>query len=90
MSERIKQIYVRVTPQEKNRIEANAKKCGLSISEYIRQRSIGFVPREVPPRTYYELCRRLERVMDDPGCSDLIPSVLDDLRAAVILPGRDL
>lgn len=89
MNERTKQIYVRVTPQEKKRIAANAKKCGLSVSEYIRQRSLGFAPREIPPQVYYSLCNKLDEAAEHPGC-EMIPAVLEELRAAVILPGRDL
>ena len=90
MEERTTQIFVRVTPQEKKRIAANAKKCGLSVSEYIRQRSLGFAPREVPPKVYYEMCGKLEKAMERPEYSHLIPVVLGELRAAVLFPGRDL
>ena len=89
MNERVKQIYVRVTPKEKLRIQNNAKRCGLSVSEYIRQRSLGFAPKSIPPGTYYELCTKLGEAIDSPGGKD-IPEVLKELREAVILPGRDL
>ena len=35
MSEKNKSIYLRVTPQEKEKIRRLAKKCGLSLSEYL-------------------------------------------------------
>ena len=90
MNERVKQIYVRVTPQEKKRIASNARKCGLSISEYIRQRSLGFVPREVPPQAYYDMCDMLENAMTEPGGSEMIPGILNELRETILLPGRDM
>ena len=89
MNEKSKQIYVRVTPQEKKRIAANAEKCKLSVSEYIRQRCLGFTPRETPPEVYYTLCEKLDEASEHPG-GEMIPAVLEELRAAVILPGRDL
>ena len=89
MNEKTKQMHARVTPQEKKRIAANAKKCGLSVSEFIRQRSLGFAPRETPPEVYYTLCEKLDEATEHPG-GEMIPAVLDELRAAVILPGRDL
>ena len=89
MDEKSKQIYVRVTPQEKKRIAANAKKCGLSVSEYIRQRCLGFTPREIPPQVYYTLCEKLDEASEHPG-GEMIPAVLEELRAAVILPRRDM
>ena len=88
MNERTKQIYVRVTPQEKKRIAVNAKECGLSVSEYIRQRSLGFAPREIPPQVYYSLCDKLDALSGHPG-GEALPAILEELRAAVILPGRD-
>ena len=88
-NERTKQIDVRVTPREKKRIASNARKCGLSVSEYIRQRCLGFVPRAVPPQVYYTLCEKLDEASEHPG-GEMIPAVLEELRAAVILPGRDM
>ena len=41
-------INLRVTPQEKERIERFAKKCRLSVSEYLRQLANGYAPRELP------------------------------------------
>ena len=89
MNEKSKQIYVRVTPQEKKRIASNAKKCGLSVSEYIRQRCLGFAPRAVSPQVYYTLCEKLDEASEHPG-GEMVPAVLEELRAAVILPGRDI
>ena len=42
-------IAVRVTAKEKERIQAKARKCGLSTTEYIKQRALGYEPRAVPP-----------------------------------------
>ena len=44
---RNKSIYVRVTQKEKVKITANANKCGLSLSEYIRQVCLGYEPKEI-------------------------------------------
>jgi len=41
MRQRTYGINIRVTLQEKNRIERHAKKCGLTISEYLRQLAKG-------------------------------------------------
>lgn len=37
-------INIRVTEQEKNRIEKYAKKCKLSVSEYLRQLANNYEP----------------------------------------------
>ena len=44
---RNKSIYVRVTQREKERINTKATKCGLSLSEYIRQVCLGYEPKEI-------------------------------------------
>ena len=44
---RNKSIYVRVTRREKEKINAKANKCGLSLSEYIRQVCLGYEPKEI-------------------------------------------
>ena len=81
MKERTQSIYTRTTPAEKQQIERTAKKCGLSVSEYVRQRCLGYAPREIPPDTYYDLYRQVG--------GDAILSLLDDMRKELILPGRD-
>ena len=88
MKERTQSIYTRITPAEKQQIERTAKKCGLSVSEYVRKRCLGYAPREVPPDTYYDLYRELNEARRQVG-GDAILSLLDDMRKELILPGRD-
>ncbi len=88
MKEKSSSIYTRVTPTEKQRIERTAKKCGLSVSEYIRQRCLGYAPRETPPDAYYELCRKLDYIREL-GNGDAILALLDEMRKELFLPGRD-
>ena len=90
MNDKTKQIHARVTPQEKKRIAVNAKKCGLSVSEYIRQRCLGFAPREVPPQAYYDMCSMLEEALVFPEGEKMIPGILKELRETILLPGRDI
>jgi hypothetical protein len=88
VKEKSSSIYTRVTPTEKQRIERTAKKCGLSVSEYIRQRCLGYAPRETPPDAYYELCRKLDYIREL-GNGDAILALLDEMRKELFLPGRD-
>ena len=82
-------INLRVTPQEKDRIEFFARKCGLSVSEYLRQLANGYAPRELPT----ELIKDLQRMANE---SDLygycefqrmVEAKLNNLILAC-LPGR--
>lgn len=88
MKEKTKSIYVRVTQAEKEQIRHRAGKCGLSVCEYIRQRCLGYAPREIPPETYYALCRKLDGLRR-PGTDAAILAVLDELRETLVEPGRD-
>ena len=88
MTERSNSIYTRVTPQEKQKITDKARKCGLTLSEYIRQRCLGYAPREVPPNIYYDLCAKLDEARNS-GNDAAVLDVLDKLREIVIQPGRD-
>ena len=89
MKARTQSIYTRTTPAEKQQIERTAKKCGLSVSEYVRQRCLGYAPREVPPDTYYELYRELNEARKH-GNDAAILDLMDVLRKELILPGRDV
>ena len=45
-------INIRVTVTEKKKVTMLAKKCGLSLSEYLRQRALGYEPSGHRPRRY--------------------------------------
>ena len=59
MKERINSIYVRVTEKEKQRIKNKADKCGLTISEYLRKRALGYSPKALLPESFYEFSSKL-------------------------------
>ena len=81
-------LAVRVSPAEKERISRKAARCGISVSEYIRQCCLGYEPRAIPPDAFYELCDKLDaaRTADN---SAAVLEVLDELRDTLISPGRD-
>lgn len=61
MRKRSSTIQLRVTPQEKKRIERNARRCEMTLSNYLRQRAVGYAPRVLPREEilllHQELCR---------------------------------
>lgn len=63
-------LYTRVTPLEKRKIERLAGKCGLSQSEYLRKRALGFVPKEVPPGVFFDFCGKLDELCN--LCADKV------------------
>ena len=54
-------INIRVTAGEKKRIERNAKKCKLSVSEYLRQTALGIEPKELPSEEIIQSVLRLQK-----------------------------
>ena len=66
-----KGIYFHVSEQEKNKIAANAKTCGLRQSEYLRQRALGYEPKPALPGDFYAFTERLDKLID----KDISPKV---------------
>lgn len=57
-----KNVFIRVNENEKNLIERNAKECGLSVSEYLRQRALGYMPRVVLPEVFFSFSDKLDEL----------------------------
>ena len=51
-------INVRVTVTEKKKVTMLAQKCGLSLSEYLRQRALGYEPGGHPPTEVFDMRRK--------------------------------
>jgi len=60
-------INVRVTVTEKKRVTMLAKKCGLSLSEYLRQRALGYEPGEHPPTEVFDVLDKIDEMAE--SCS---------------------
>lgn len=56
-------INIRVTPVEKKKIECNARKCRLSVSEYLRQIAMKVEPKELPAKEIEESFLRINEVI---------------------------
>ena len=84
-------IAVRVTAKEKERIQAKARKCGLSTTEYVKQRALGYEPRGVPPNVLFVLLEKLGELSDktnSPELDEEIRSLLQQIAAVLLLPER--
>ena len=85
-------IVARVTKKEKERISSIAKKCGLSTTEYIRQRALGFEPRSVPPDTLFAFCEKLDALIEPPFSTDVNAAalaLLKDISGTLIAPRKE-
>lgn len=84
-------IAVRVTAKEKGKIQSKARKCGLSTTEYVKQRSLGYEPRAVPPDALFaclEKLGELESKTNSPELDEEINAVLKQIAAEFLLPGK--
>mgnify|MGYP002261614897 FL=1 len=84
-------IAVRVTAIEKEKIQAKARKCGLSTTEYVKQRALGYEPREVPPGALFACLERLGELADkasSPELDEEIYLALKQITAKFLLPGK--
>ena len=57
-------INIRVTEGEKRRMESAAKKCGISLSAYLRKLGLGKEVQAISPPSFYEAYRELTRLRD--------------------------
>lgn len=65
-------IVARVTKKEKDRITDLAKRCGLTTTEYLRQRALGYEPKSVSPDALFHFCERLDALIEQPFSADWI------------------
>ena len=87
-------IELRVTQSEKKKIARLAESCGLSQSEYVRQRTLGYAPRTVQPDVFFDfyhtLCRLCDEVADkvSPETERKLLEVVDEIQHRLLLPEK--
>lgn len=86
-------LSLRVTKKQRDRIYAAAKKCGITPSEYIRQRALGGEPKAMLPDVYFICCEKLDRLTKAPYAryvNDAALAVLtemkDNLTGKAVIP----
>ena len=94
MNDKKARIELRVTQSEKKKIARLAESCGLSQSEYIRQRTLGYAPRTVLPDVFFQfyqmLCRLCDEVADKvtPDTERKLLEVVDEIQRQLLLPEK--
>ncbi len=84
-------IAVRVTAKEKERIQATARKCGLSTTEYMKQRALGYEPQGIPPNVLFALLEKLGELSgktSSPELDEEIRNLLQQIASALLLPEK--
>ena len=85
-------ISVRLSEKKKQTIQAKAKECGLSASEYVKQRALGYEPRTVPPNALFVLLEKIGNLESKSTSAELnaeIEKLLKEITAVLLLPGRE-
>ena len=92
MKEQKSHIDLRVSPEEKQKIDYIAAKCGLTTSEYLRQRALGFAPRTIPPESFWRFCEVAGELMEkgiSPEVNDALMQLIHDTAEDILVPGKD-
>ena len=85
-------IAFRLKQKEKQIITAKAKKCGLSTTEYVKQRALGYEPKAVLPDALFKLLEKIGSLEDKSSSPELdskIEALLKEISNTLLLPGKD-
>ena len=79
-------INIRVTVTEKKKVAMLARKCGLSLSEYLRQRALGYETGGHPPKEVFDVLDNLDEIAENCSMRDnaAISAHTDRLRDLLI------
>ena len=86
MRNRIVGINVRVSVTEKRKMTLMAKRCGLSLSEYLRQRALGYEPGGHPPKEVFDVLDKIDEMAEScqPSAGVKITACTDEIRDLLI------
>lgn len=86
MRKRSVRINVRVSVTEKRKMTLMAKRCGLSLSEYLRQRALEYEPGGHPPKEVFDVLDKIDEMAESCSVRDgaAINAQTDRLRDLLI------
>lgn len=91
MKDNRKLINIRVTEKEKQTLDSLAAKCGLSLSEYLRKRGLGYEPGPLLDDRFYAVYSKLCDISNlplQPDTEAVLTAILLDLRQNLFLPRK--
>lgn len=79
-------INVRVSVTEKKKVTMLAKKCGLSLSEYLRQRALDYEPGGQQPKEVFTVLDKIDELAESESSSPhfSIVDCTDEIRDLLI------
>lgn len=91
MKDNRKLINIRVTEKEKAQLDRLAQKCGLSLSEYLRKRGLGYEPGPFLDDRFYAVYTKLCKISNlplRPEAEAALTAIFNDLRQNLFLPRK--
>ena len=86
-----KLINIRVTEKEKEQLDRLAQKCGLSLSEYLRKRGLGYEPGPYLDEWFFAVYSKLCEISNltlNPEAEAALTAIFNDLRQNLFLPRK--
>ena len=80
-------INVRVSVTEKKKVTMLARKCGLSLSEYLRQRALEYEPGGHPPKEVFDVLDKLDEIAARCSAQDAVAIITQTDRIRDLLIG---
>ena len=91
MKEKDKRVELRLPAKEKAQLEQIAKKCGLSLSEYLRKRGLGYEPGPFLDDRFYAVYVKLCEISNlplQPDTEAVLIAILNELQQNLFLPRK--
>ena len=91
MKEKNSRLELRLSAKEKEQLEQIAKKCGLSLSEYLRKRGLGYEPGPLLDERFYMVYAKLCEISNlplQPDTEAVLITILNDLQQNLFLPRK--
>ena len=94
MDDKKARMELRITQSEKNKIAKLAECCGLSQSEYLRQRALGCTPKSVLPYVFFcfyqTLCRLCDEIANKVShdTEQRLLETVDEIQRQLLLPEK--
>ena len=91
MTEKTEVINTRFSEKEKQLVEQYAAACGLSRSEYLRKRALGYEPRPAVGDSFYQLYSKLCDLCNQSlsvETEKVVLELITDIRSELLLPKK--
>ena len=85
-------ITFRLDRRDKEKIQSKARKCGLSVTEYVKQRALGYEPKGIPSDALFVCLEKLGELGSKTNSPELdreINAVLKQIAAEFLLLGKE-